>query len=133
MSFRVSAGCIKTQQPHKQAATCMTYLFDMQVAYQQHAPFLSINISTKPIMAINKIARNSSKFRVIFTVPDFCWAPSCSACRTSMPTVRRGCITTSSGITSLMRVGLSIRTRLGCGAGIIFIGLHQILVLGLMF
>ena len=53
-------------------------------------------------MDINKIARKSSKFRVIFTVPDFCWAPSCSACRTSMPTVRRGCITTSSGIMSLM-------------------------------
>ena len=109
MSFRASVGCIKTQQPHKQAATCMTYLFDMQVAYQQHAPFLSINISTKPIMAINKIARNSSKFRVIFTVPDFCWAPSCSACRTSMLTVKRGCITTSSGIMSLMPGGLLIR------------------------
>ena len=26
-------------------------------------------------MAINKIARKSSKFRVIFTVPNFCWAP----------------------------------------------------------
>ena len=60
-------------------------------------------------MAINKIARKSSKFRVIFTVPDFCWAPSCSACRTSMPTVRRGCITTSSGIMSLMPGGLLIR------------------------
>ena len=27
-------------------------------------------------MDIDKIARKSSKFRVIFTVPDFCWAPS---------------------------------------------------------
>ena len=32
---------------------------------------------------------------------------------TSMPTVRRGCITTSSGIMSLMQVGLLIRIRLG--------------------
>ena len=40
-----------------------------------------------------------------------------SACRTSMPTVRRGCITTSLGIMSLMRVGLLIRIRLGCGVG----------------
>ena len=24
-------------------------------------------------MAVNKIARKSSKFRVVFTVPDFCW------------------------------------------------------------
>ena len=31
----------------------------------------------------------------------------------SMPTVRRGCITTSSGIMSLMQVGLLIRIRLG--------------------
>ena len=36
-----------------------------------------------------------------------------SACKTSTPIVKRGCITTSSGIMSLMRVGLSIRTRLG--------------------
>lgn len=27
-------------------------------------------------MAFNKIARKSSKFRVVFTVPDFCWPPS---------------------------------------------------------
>ena len=33
--------------------------------------------------------------------------------KTSMPTVRRGCITTSSGIMSLRRDGLWIRTRLG--------------------
>ena len=26
-------------------------------------------------MAVNKIARKSSKFRVVFTVPDFCWPP----------------------------------------------------------
>ncbi|MDO1511021.1 RHS repeat family protein, partial [Neisseria sp. MVDL18-041461] len=26
-------------------------------------------------MALNKIARKSSSFRVIFTVPDFCWPP----------------------------------------------------------
>ena len=32
---------------------------------------------------------------------------------TSMPTVRRGCITTSSGIMSLMQVGSLIRIRLG--------------------
>ena len=32
---------------------------------------------------------------------------------TSMPTVRRGCITTSSGIMSLMQGGLLIRIRLG--------------------
>ena len=32
---------------------------------------------------------------------------------TSMPTVRRGCITTSSCIMSLMQVGLLIRIRLG--------------------
>ena len=32
---------------------------------------------------------------------------------TSMPTVRRGCITTSSGIMSLMQVGLLIRIWLG--------------------
>ena len=35
------------------------------------------------------------------------------ACRTSMPTLRRGCITTSSGIMSRMRGGLLIRTRFG--------------------
>ena len=44
-----------------------------------------------------------------------------SACKTSMPTVRRGCITTSLGITSLMRVGLLIRIRLDCGVGQTFI------------
>ena len=34
-------------------------------------------------MAFNKIARKSSDFRVVFTLPDFCWAPpSCSAYRT---------------------------------------------------
>ena len=131
MSFRVSAGCIKTQQPHKQAATCMTYLFDMQVAYQQHAPFLSINISTKPIMAINKIARNSSKFRVIFTVPDFCWAPSCSACRTSMPTVRQGCITTSSGIISRNMEDLSTKIRLDWLVVVTSIGLYKTVKCGL--
>ena len=26
-------------------------------------------------MAFNKIARKSSDFRVVFTVPDFCWPP----------------------------------------------------------
>ena len=35
------------------------------------------------------------------------------ACRTSMPTLRRGYITTSSGIMSRMRGGLLIRTRFG--------------------
>ena len=43
---------------------------------------------------------------------------------TSMPTVRRGCITTSSGIMSLMRVGLLIRTRLGFQAETICISLR---------
>ena len=26
-------------------------------------------------MAFNKIARKSSDFRVVFTLPDFCWGP----------------------------------------------------------
>lgn len=26
-------------------------------------------------MAVNKIARKSSDFKVVFTVPDFCWPP----------------------------------------------------------
>ena len=31
-------------------------------------------------MAANKISRKSSKFRVVFTVPDYCWLPSsCSS------------------------------------------------------
>lgn len=30
-------------------------------------------------MAFNKIARKSSDFRVVFTVPDFCWPPPPSA------------------------------------------------------
>ena len=35
-------------------------------------------------------------------------------CRTNMLTVKQGCTTTSSGITSLSRGSLWIRTRLGC-------------------
>ena len=38
-----------------------------------------------------------------------------SACKTNIPTVRRGYITTSSGITILMRGGLLIRIRLDYG------------------
>ena len=42
------------------------------------------------------------------------YAPLAQGCNwTSMPTVRRGCITTSSGIMSLMQVGSLIRIRLG--------------------
>ena len=42
------------------------------------------------------------------------YAPLAQVCNwTSMPTVRRGCITTSSCIMSLMQVGLLIRIRLG--------------------
>ena len=41
-----------------------------------------------------------------------------------MSIVRRGCITTSSGITNLMRVGLLIRTRLGFRAETICISLR---------
>ena len=44
-----------------------------------------------------------------------------SACKTSMPTVKQGYITTSSGITSLIRIGLWIRTQSGCWEGWTFI------------
>jgi len=49
-----------------------------------------------------------------------------SACKTSTPTVKRGCITISLGIMSLTAEGSSIRIRLGYGAGRICTGLHQI-------
>ena len=39
--------------------------------------------------------------------------PSPSACKISIAMKKRGCITTSSGIMSLMQVGLLIRIRLG--------------------
>ena len=45
-------------------------------------------------------------------------------CKTSIPTVKLDCITTSSGITSLMRGGLWIRIRLDWWVGKIYISLH---------
>ena len=51
---------------------------------------------------------------------------------TSMPTVRRGCITTSSGIMSLMQVGLLIRIRLGWMVEITYIYLLSIARYGSM-
>ena len=43
-----------------------------------------------------------------------------SDCKTNMSTVRRGCITTSSGTTILMQVGLWIRIRLDGGDNFYF-------------
>ena len=51
-------------------------------------------------------------------------AYSRSACKTSMPTLKQGCTTTSSGIMSLMQGRLRIRTRLGCMVGQTFISLR---------
>ena len=49
-----------------------------------------------------------------------------SGFKTSIATIKRGCITISPGITTLMWVGLSTKTRLGCGVEIICTGLHRI-------
>ena len=51
------------------------------------------------------------------------------ACRISIPTLRRGCITTSSCIISRMRGGLLIRTRFDWWG----MRLHQILKIGLIY